>query len=202
MSPISIIDYGVGNIASVQNMVKKIGGLSILINDPGQLKTANKIILPGVGAFDNAMKQFRERGWEEPCHEFIKRGKPILGICLGMQMLTNSSDEGNEKGLGWVPARTKRFPVSVGKIPHMGWNIGYIKKPTRLINNTSKEHRFYFVHSYYVELDNKDNEIIETHYGISFTSGFEFNNILGVQFHPEKSHKFGMELLRNFAENY
>lgn len=202
MNHISIIDYGIGNVASVQNMVKKIGGQSTLINDPEQLKTASKIILPGVGAFDNAMNEFRKKGWEESATEFMKSGKPILGICLGMQMMTHSSEEGTTNGLGWINAKTIRFPTSVGKIPHMGWNIGYPTKTSKLIIDSGSEQRFYFIHSYYVELQEEKDELIRTPYGIQFTSGFEHNNILGVQFHPEKSHKFGMALLKNFAEKY
>jgi glutamine amidotransferase len=183
-------------------MIKKIGGQATLINDPQELKSANKIILPGVGAFDTAMNEFRKKGWEEPAKEFMKSGKPILGICLGMQMLTHSSEEGTAKGLGWVNAKTVRFPASVGRIPHMGWNIGYPSKPSKLLVDDGSEQRFYFVHSYYVELQDQKDELLQTHYGIQFTSGFEHNNILGVQFHPEKSHKFGMALLKNFAEKY
>ena len=199
---ISIIDYGIGNIASIKNMYKKIGVNARIITDADQLKDTDKLILPGVGAFDTAMSQFRAAGWEQPVSEFVKTGKYVLGICLGMQMMTRSSHEGTLPGLGWIDAETKRFKSEVGKIPHMGWNRVFVRKESKLCEPTGEEQRFYFVHSYYVKLRHAQDELLSTHYGHDFTSGFERDNILGVQFHPEKSHKYGMELLRNFAKNY
>jgi glutamine amidotransferase len=201
---ITIVNYGLGNLGSIQNILRKIGHESIIIDTPEQLDNATKIILPGVGAFDTGMKFLNERAWIAPLNSKVMDEKiPVLGICLGMQLMTKRSEEGVLPGLGWVDAETIRFSTDLKvRIPHMGWNVTNQKKQTNLIQNDVDEKRFYFVHSYFVKLNQVEDELLSTSYGAPFTSGFERENIIGVQFHPEKSHRFGKELLRNFAEKY
>lgn len=202
---ISIIDYGLGNLGSIANMLKKIGAESRIINTPDQLALASHIILPGVGAFDSGIRHLEEHNWIKPLNKRVLEDKiPTLGICLGMQLMTKSSEEGVLPGLGWVDAHTRRFDVAGAglRVPHMGWNIARVSKRSTLLPIDEQERRYYFVHSYFVDLKNEENQLLETPYGKAFTSGFEVENIIGVQFHPEKSHRFGMELLRNFATNF
>lgn len=202
---IAIVNYGLGNLGSIQNMLKRIGADSIITSDIVEIKKANKIILPGVGAFDTGMKNLKDFGLFDILNEKVLIEKvPVLGICLGMQLLADGSEEGTSLGLGWVKGYCKRFNfgnTSSLKVPHMGWNNLLIKKPTRLIDEI-EDQRYYFVHSYYVRCVNDEDVLAECTYGIQFTSAVEKNNILGVQFHPEKSHKFGMHLLQNFIEKY
>ena len=198
---IGIINYGMGNLGSIQNMLKKIGSKSEIVNSPSDLNNVQKLILPGVGAFDNGIQQLKNGGWIKILDSLVLDEKiPVLGICLGMQLMTRQSEEGKESGLSWIDGETLKFPFGGKlKIPHMGWNI--VKASTNpLFPNNLDELRFYHVHSYYVKLKDKSLEIASTHYGIDFTSAFCKENIYGVQFHPEKSHKFGMELLRNFIQ--
>lgn len=201
---IYIINYGVGNLNSISNIIKKVGGESEIISDVSLLKQAKKIILPGVGAFDHAMKKLAEHGWtEELTDTVVNRKIPTLGICLGMQMLCKKSEEGVLPGLGWIDAEVKKFNFPEGtnlKVPHMGWNQVHVKKENPLIKNPEEEHRFYFVHSYHVVCNNDADILGTTNYGIEFTSSVSHDNIYGAQFHPEKSHRFGMELLKNFID--
>lgn len=201
---IYIINYGVGNLNSISNIIKKVGGESMIISDVSLLKQAKKIILPGVGAFDHAMQKLEEHGWtKELTDTVVNRKIPTLGICLGMQMLCKSSEEGVLPGLGWIDADVKKFSFPKGtnlKVPHMGWNKVYVKKDNPLIKNPEEEHRFYFVHSYHVVCKNDGDILGTTNYGIEFTSSVSHENIYGAQFHPEKSHRFGMELLKNFID--
>lgn len=200
---ITIIDYGMGNLGSIANMIKKVGHKSIITSDIEEIKKARKLILPGVGAFDNGMKHLKDSGLIEVLNKKVLIEKtPILGICLGMQLMTNSSEEGKLAGLGWIDAQAKKFVSDELKIPHMGWNIVKHKKTSKLFDENGTEKRFYFVHSYCVSCNNKDDILTTTPYGHDFISSFEKENIIGVQFHPEKSHKFGMNLIRNFVENY
>lgn len=198
---ISIVDYGMGNLGSVLNMFKKINVAARLVQNPDELNMAEKILLPGVGSFDKAMQKINENGFREILDRKALNEKiPVLGICLGMQLLTNESEEGTLPGLSWINASTKRFPKDMGlKVPHMGWNIVDLKEESLLTRNLDRESRFYFVHSYYVKVANPINSILSTKYGISFDSAIQKDNIYGAQFHPEKSHKFGMQLLKNFA---
>lgn len=169
------------------------------------IKNADKIILPGVGAFDTGMKNLLRLGLISVIEEKVLKEKtPILGICLGMQLMTIKSEEGQMKGLGLINAVTKRFNLSEGyRVPHMGWNTVSIQKKSKLfLGMENQENRFYFVHSYYVECFDKEDILTLTNYGISFVSSFERDNSLGLQFHPKKSHKFGMRLFKNFIENY
>jgi glutamine amidotransferase len=203
---IAIINYGLGNLGSIQNMLKKIGCSDVIIsNDRSEIDKADKLILPGVGAFDNGMSKINESGLLDVLNEnvLIKK-KPVLGICLGMQLLTRGSEEGKLKGLGWIDADTMKFSFESSgeslKIPHMGWNYVKVSKQHSLVKNIDNTFRFYFVHSYYVSCKNESDPLLKSHYGIDFTCAVQKENIMGVQFHPEKSHKYGMQLLKNFVD--
>ena len=198
---ITIIDYGMGNIGSIVNMLKKTGVDSQITCDPEEIAKAQKIILPGVGHFDRAMERIDQFGIREILDQkALKEKVPILGICLGMQLLTKSSEEGKWPGLGWIPATTNRFPDTPElKVPHMGWNLVHRSTPSK-ITEGFEDTRFYFAHSYYVKVDDEAHSTLKTEYGVKFDSAIESGNIYGVQFHPEKSHRFGMCLLTNFAE--
>lgn len=198
---ISIVNYGMGNLGSVLNMFKRIGVEAEIVDHAEDLLSARKILLPGVGAFDNAMKRINEGGFLDVLNEKALVEKvPVLGICLGMQLLTRGSEEGILPGLGWIAADTTRFPKqNVLKVPHMGWNVVHPATPSPLIMNLPGEPRFYFVHSYRVHVDNESDSILKCHYGIDFDAAVQHENVFGAQFHPEKSHKFGMRLLENFA---
>lgn len=202
---ISIINYGCGNLLSIQNMLKSIGAESIIINSPEQLANADKIILPGVGSFDTGMRSLADGGWIDKLnvHAFEKK-TPILGICLGMQLITKGSEEGNLPGLGWIDAETIRFNFQGTdqeelRVPHMGWNIVRPVKTSALFDCNDEELRFYHVHSFYVKMAMPEEETAQTKYGFNFTSAFQRDNIYGVQFHPEKSHRFGKSLLKRFV---
>ena len=197
----TIIDYGMGNLNSIANMFKKIGVSSIITNKKEEINQSHKLILPGVGSFDKAMQNIKELDLLESLNNKVIFDKtPILGICLGMQLLTNSSEEGEEQGFGWLDAETKKFNHQALKIPHMGWNSITIEKSSSMFNHLDKERRYYFVHSYYVECHDEKDILTTTDYGHPFTSMVEKGNIYGAQFHPEKSHAFGIELLTNFAK--
>ena len=201
---ITIVDYGLGNLNSVLNMIIKAGGKASIESDPTVLTKAKKIILPGVGAFDHGMSLLRNNGWVDVLNEaVIERKTPILGICLGMQLMCNSSEEGSLLGLGWIDAGVKKIIIPNDenlKIPHMGWNTVDIVKHNPLINTNDGEKRFYFVHSYHVVCNNQQDIFATSYHGIQITAGFSQNNIYGTQFHPEKSHNFGMILIKNFIE--
>jgi len=200
---ITIVDYGIGNLGSIQNMFKRIKVESVVTGDIDKIVAAKKILLPGVGAFDAAMQKINESGLKKVLDEKAMVEKvPVLGICLGMQLLTKSSEEGKLPGLGWIDAKTIRFQFADHslKVPHMGWNLVYKKKESSLIKDLPGEPRFYFVHSYHVKCSNPSDVLTTTHYGIDFDSIIQHQNIYGAQFHPEKSHKFGMTLLQNFAQ--
>jgi glutamine amidotransferase len=199
---ITIIDYGLGNLVSVKNMFKKLGISSEISDNIETISNAEKLILPGVGAFDNGMNLIAQKGLREVLDKKALIDKtPILGICLGMQLLTKNSEEGKEEGLGWIDAETIKFNFidKTLKIPHMGWNYIEVKKKNQLISSVGK-HRFYFVHSYYVKCNNPDDVIATSNYGTEFTCVINHGNIYGAQFHPEKSLKFGMEVFNNFAK--
>ncbi|UWH26751.1 imidazole glycerol phosphate synthase subunit HisH [Aeromonas veronii] len=203
---IGIIDCGVGNIASIANMIKKIGGQSIICKSPADLNGIDKLILPGVGSFDHGMKKLRDGGWIEPLNELVLgKGIPVLGICLGMQLMGTRSDEGKATGLGWVDAEVVSFDrakISTLKVPHMGWNAINIEKKHPLFSdgNEIEELRYYFVHSYHMSCNVSEDVLATTNYGYKFTCAFATKNIMGVQFHPEKSHRFGMRLFKLFLE--
>lgn len=200
---ITIIDYGMGNLGSIANMIKKVGDRSQISSDIEVILNSDKLILPGVGSFDKGMINLKESGLFDAINKKVLVDKiPILGICLGMQLMTNSSEEGKEKGLSWVDAETIKFAKSNLKVPHMGWNTISHEKNSQLFDDYDLEKRFYFVHSYYVRSNSENDILTTTSYGTEFVSSFEKDNIIGVQFHPEKSHKFGMSLMKNFIDNY
>jgi imidazole glycerol-phosphate synthase subunit HisH len=200
---IAIVNYGVGNLASVKNMLKKAGYESELVSDAEAIERATKIILPGIGAFDHCMTEFNNSGLREAVtQKTLKDKTPLLGICVGLQMLMENSEEGVEPGLGWIAGKTVKFKKEkLGdlKIPHMGWTSVQIAKKTALTEGLGDQPRFYFVHSYYVQPDDKTDEMLTAHYGYDFTAAVNRDNIYGAQFHPEKSHKYGMKILENFA---
>lgn len=197
-----IVDYGVGNVGSIKNMLKRIGSESIISSNIEEIKKADKIILPGVGSFDNGMEQLKKFNLIDTLTEkVINQKTPILGICLGMQLFTQKSEEGELPGLGFIDAETVRFKINL-RIPHMGWNLIDIKEESLIYKEMSKESRFYFAHSYHVVCHNQSDILTTTMYGYEFISSFQKDNIIGVQFHPEKSHKFGMKLFKNFVGNH
>ena len=199
---ITIIDYGMGNLGSIKNMFRRIKVESEITGDKNQIATSEKILLPGVGAFDAAMEKINAAGLSDILNKKTLEDKiPTLGICLGMQLLTKSSEEGKLPGLGWIDATTVKFnPDNSLKIPHMGWNTVNIKKQSPLLIDLPDEPRFYFVHSYYVSCRDAADVLTTTPYGIDFHSIIQHDNIYGAQFHPEKSHKFGMKILENFSK--
>ena len=197
---IGIIDYGMGNVGSVESMINHLGYYKTkIVTTPEELKEVDKIILPGVGTFDNGMRSLENSGLlTELNTQVLNKNKPVLGICLGMQLLMDKSEEGKLTGLGWIKGKCKKFVFDNKKlkVPHMGWN-NVIPINNKLCDKNS---RFYFVHSYYVQCENKKNIMLKTNYGIEFVSGIFNKNIFGVQFHPEKSHKYGMKLMKKFIE--
>jgi imidazole glycerol-phosphate synthase subunit HisH len=198
---ITIIDYGIGNLGSIRNMFKRIGVAVQVSADLGAIADAEKLILPGVGAFDNAMGRLSTGRLREILDDKAMVEKtPILGVCLGMQLLTRRSDEGSLPGLGWIAADTRRIlPTPSVKVPHMGWNAVRQVCSSPLTQGLSQEARFYFVHSYCVHVDNPVNSVLRARHGVDFDAAVQSGNVFGVQFHPEKSHRFGMQLLANFA---
>jgi glutamine amidotransferase len=192
-----------GNVASIVNAFKKIGANVAVSMDSSDLLRADRLILPGVGAFDAGMSNLERRGYRQVLHEqVVERRVPILGICLGMQLFTQRSEEGARAGLGWLDAETIRFRFDADhgllKIPHMGWNYVQLEKRSTLFPETAERQRFYFVHSYYVSCRQHEDVLTTTQYGTTFASAVCRGNIAGVQFHPEKSHRFGFAVLRNF----
>ncbi len=190
-----------GNLGSVLNMFKYIGVNAKVTSDFNEIKKAQKILLPGVGSFDKAMERINNYGLREILDEqALLQKKPVLGICLGMQLLTRGSEEGSLPGLGWIDASASRFPlIPKLRIPHMGWNSVTPLTPSPLTENLPYDSRFYFVHSFSVHVDKAENSILKCSYGIDFDAAIQKENIYGAQFHPEKSHKYGMQLLKNFA---
>jgi len=203
-STIAVVDYGHGNLGSIKNMLKKIGASCVIASQSSQLESAEKIILPGVGAFDSGMRALKEKGLLEGLlKKATKDNTYLLGVCLGMQMLGESSEEGELQGLGLIQGHCRKFPVKADsrlKVPRMGWSEVTPKPNALLFNEIDSPPRFYFVHSYYFECDNLSHVAATSKYGITYTAAIQSGNIFGVQFHPEKSHKFGMRLLRNFVE--
>ena len=201
---ITIVDYGMGNLNSVKNMLKYLGYDSIVTGEQEIIRKADKLILPGVGNFGMAMDVIRKSDFLYTLnHKVLEEKTPILGICLGMQLLLEHSEEGDCDGLGWIPGEVKKFEFPDKpqlKIPHMGWDYIEKCKESPLFDGSAVGERYYFVHSYYVRCRNREDATATTEYGIVFDSVVERDNIMGTQFHPEKSHKFGMDILRNFAK--
>lgn len=195
-----------GNVGSVINMLTKVGATALASTDPEVLRRADKLVLPGVGAFDAAMSNLRSLGLVGLLSELVlERQTPILGICLGMQIMGRASEEGRCEGLSWFDAVSRKFvfdPKRTGlRVPHMGWNLVRPCKQVPLINAMPDKARFYFVHSYHVCCEQPSDVMLGTNYGIEFASGIQRGNIYGVQFHPEKSHRYGMALMRSFVEH-
>ncbi|MGN6415929.1 MAG: imidazole glycerol phosphate synthase subunit HisH [Pseudobacter sp.] len=201
---IAILDYGIGNITSIGNMLKKIGVKATITSDPTLIEACEKLILPGVGHFDYCMKQIRNAPFFDTLqHKVLRQQTPVLGVCVGVQMLMEKSEEGKEPGLGWIAGEVVRFrqPEIKGlKVPHMAWTDIVPAEGEKLYADII-EPRFYFVHSYHV-LCSPEYVTATADYGYPFTASVKKDNIMGVQFHPEKSHKFGMKLYSNFANHY
>ena len=201
---IIIIDYKVGNIGSIINMIKKTGYKAKLSDNREEILLAEKLILPGVGAFDEGMEKLNKSGLIPILiDKVINQKTPVLSICLGMQLLTEKSEEGNLPGLGWIKGETKKFKFKEEdnlRVPHMGWNTVHPMKTNSIFRGLEDNPRFYFVHSFYVDCHDSNDVLGITNYGHDFASAIEKENIFGVQFHPEKSHRFGMKLLKNFIE--
>jgi len=197
---IVIVDYGLGNVGAVANMLRKVGARARISASVADIDSADKLILPGVGHFDSGMARLHASGLVPMLTEqVLGKRKPVLGICLGMQMMTRGSEEGSRPGLGWVDAFTHRFPDLDGlRVPHMGWNTVQPKSRARLFAQNGEEERFYFVHSYFVKTADPGHVAATCGHGIDFVAAFQVDHIFGVQFHPEKSHLFGMGLLKRF----
>lgn len=202
---ITIVDYGLGNIAAFANVYRRLNLPVSVAKNADQLKDASKIILPGVGHFDHAMELLDQSGMRETLDRLVtKQSVPVLGICVGMQILAKRSDEGAREGLGWVDAEVKSFrnwpPAKNIALPHMGWNDVRPMGGSRLFESLHTDARFYFLHSYYVTCERKEDVLAVSNYGADFACALNAGNIYGVQFHPEKSHRFGTRLLQNFFE--
>ena len=203
MDEISVLDYGAGNVNSVIRMIERAGGNARRISSPEEVSEAAKLILPGVGAFDYGMSQLQARGLIPAlATAALEKSVPVLGICLGMQLMCAASEEGEMPGLGWIDAHVRRFSFeddSRLRVPHMGWNTIQVPRSNPLLPADAGEQRYYFVHSYFVACHNQEDSIATAHYGEKFVAAFQRGNLFGVQFHPEKSHRFGLQLMNAFA---
>lgn len=200
---IGILSYGIGNLGSIRNMLKKAGAASGIVETAEALSACDKLILPGVGAFDTGMELLAKSGMRPALDEAVRNGIPLLGICLGMQMLGRRSEEGKLPGLSYVPFDNIRFRLDTAryKVPHMGWNYVTIADANDpLVKGVAQPQRYYFVHSYHAQCEDERDALMLCDYGYSFTAAVRRGNVWGTQFHPEKSHRFGMALLKNFAE--
>ena len=201
---IGIIDYGVGNIKAFANIYKNLNIPFKIVKDISEFENITKLILPGVGSFDHAMISLQNSGMKEKLDELVlEKETPVIGICVGMQMLAKSSEEGTLNGLGWIDGIVKKFDKSKIKnapLPHMGWNNLIMEKKNKIFDNLEENPRYYFLHSYYFECENKEDVIATATYGEKFDCMINHKNIYGIQCHPEKSHHNGMQLLKNFGE--
>lgn len=196
---IALVDYGMGNLGSLRNMLRRLDVPHELVSTHGGLRTADGVILPGVGAFDRGMEELERRGLLDDLEEARARGCPFLGICLGMQLLGRDSEEGDRKGLGWIDAHSTRLsPRRSLPVPHVGWSDVQVVRSNLLVDPGSSS-RFYFVHSYQLVCADPSDVILHADYGGTFVAGVESGHLWGVQFHPEKSHRFGLELFRRFS---
>lgn len=200
---IVIVDYECGNIASVLNMIRKAGSDAIVSDSHEVIELAHKLILPGVGAYDQGMSHLHAKELPAILQTRAAAGVPLLGICLGMQLLGLSSEEGKIPGLGLIAAKFKKFVFaadSTMRIPHVGWNTVHVQKINPLISDTQEEKRYYFDHSYYAVCAEEEDVLATTEYGHSFPSAYSRESVYGVQFHPEKSHRFGLSLIKRFLD--
>jgi glutamine amidotransferase len=202
---IGILDYGMGNVGSIQNMLKRLSIDCRLENNPVNLGNYHHLILPGVGSYDSGIAKLTESGFREKLDRVVKKGIPILGICLGMQLLGQTSEEGELNGLGWINAKVIRFQQTLGttsriKVPHMGWNTVSPREQSNLFAGLEINARFYFVHSYHMVCKDSSDVQATVLHGVEVVAAVKKDNVFGVQFHPEKSHKFGMKLLENFSK--
>lgn len=201
---IVIVDYKTANLGSIVNIFKRIGVAARVAEKPSELAGATHLVLPGIGHFDTCARNLRLAGFAQALQQPVLEDRiPLLGICVGAQLLTRGSEEGQEAGLGWIEADTRRFPELERddyKVPHMGWNLATPTQAHPLFQGFEKAPRFYFVHSFCMHCDRPDSQLASTEHGVSFASAIVKDNVVGVQFHPEKSHRFGMQLLRNFAQ--
>jgi glutamine amidotransferase len=199
---ITIIDYGMGNLRSVQKAFERIRIPVKISYDVTDILSADKLVLPGIGHFTQGLNNLKKRGLFDTLNEVVlERKRPILGICLGMQLMTEYSEEGNSNGFGWIKSKTKKFIFKANglKIPHMGWNNLALKNCHSIFQGITSDNFFYFVHSYYITCNNETDILAETNYSNNFVSSFQKENIYGCQFHPEKSHDSGLLVLKNFA---
>ncbi|NLU49190.1 MAG: imidazole glycerol phosphate synthase subunit HisH [Syntrophomonadaceae bacterium] len=198
---IAIIDYGMGNLRSVHKAMEKLGFQVTVTSDANQVAGAEKVILPGVGAFADAIKNLKRLGLDEAIHQVIREGKPFLGICLGLQLLfTESEEDGRHQGLDIIRGRVTRLPPAVGKVPHMGWNQVEYRQQVPIFNDIPAGSYFYFVHSYYVVPDDERVTAAVSDYGLRFTCAIARGNLFATQFHPEKSSSLGLRMLKSFGE--
>ena len=202
---ITVVNYGLGNVQAFANLYKRMNIPAKVAANASDLEDATRLILPGVGAFDHAMELLDASGMRHALDDLVSRRRmPVLGVCVGMQILSKSSEEGKLAGLGWIDGRVRRFDESKlprpARLPHMGWNDVVPKSGARLFCGFESDCRFYFLHSYHFECASDDDVVAKSEYGMSFSCAVHSNNIYGVQFHPEKSHDYGMRLLKNFAE--
>lgn len=193
-----IVDYEAGNIASVLNMIRKAGGDAVVSGRSEDVERASKLVLPGVGSFDYGMTHLHAKGLPQVIKARAAAGVPLLGICLGMQLLGTRSEEGVQEGLGLIDASFRRFSNSGLRVPHVGWNTVQVVKENPLMDKVGEECRYYFVHSYYALCKDHDDVLATTHYGAPFVSAYCRGSVFGVQFHPEKSHRFGLQLMKRF----
>jgi glutamine amidotransferase len=206
---IAVVDYDMGNRGSILNMLKKVGAEATLSRDPEVLRAAEKLVIPGVGAFDEGVNRLAEYGLDALLNELVlEAGIPVLGICLGLQLMTRGSEEGPRPGLGWIAADTVRFqqPTEANaaplRIPHMGWNQVAVRSASPLFAGLESDSRFYFVHGYHLRCDDEADVAATTTYGVEFPCAVVHGHIAGTQFHPEKSHRFGIQLFTNFVRDF
>lgn len=199
---IAIVDYGIGNLGSIQNIIRHVGGKAEITRDASVLAEATGLVIPGVGSFDACMRALRGSGLLPAIEERALRSRvPVLGVCVGMQMMAGGSEEGSEPGLGWFRATCRRFPADGSvKVPHMGWSTVSARVGSVLFAQPGHDRRFYFVHSYHVVCEEAEDVEALAHYGLPFVAAIARGNVMGVQFHPEKSHQHGMQLFRNFLQ--
>ncbi|WP_420384923.1 imidazole glycerol phosphate synthase subunit HisH [Roseivirga sp.] len=201
---IGIIAYGSGNVKAIANIYKRLNLDYFITSDPGKLKEATRLILPGVGAFDQTMNLLNESGLRSVLDKLVLNDKiPVLGICVGMQIMAESSEEGAEKGLGWISGRVKKIDQNKlhnkPKLPHMGWNSVILAKPNEIVEDVNFNKGFYFLHSYFMSPSNEEDVLVKADYGQEFACVVKKENVVGIQFHPEKSHDNGIQVFKNFA---